>query len=144
MSKSTKTRRLSLAAALKAAHETGAFDAAAEAANETTTEIEGGLSVTKAAKVKTPKTPRFTALDPARTAWILRNARPAVSSCLCGCGGTTKGRFQPGHDATLKESLKATIAADDGGDAEIPGTPAAAAADARAALSTFGWDTPAA
>lgn len=25
--------------------------------------------------------------------------------CLCGCGGATKSRFVPGHDATLKSAV---------------------------------------
>lgn len=76
-------------------------------------------------KEKKVKEPRFTPLPVERTAWIAANARPAVSSCLCGCNGTTKGRFVPGHDATLKESLKASAAAGD--------------ENATAALATFGW-----
>lgn len=78
-------------------------------------------------EAKTPKvkTPRFVPLPTDRTAWIAAHARPAVSSCLCGCNGTTKGRFVPGHDATLKESLKASAAAGD--------------ENATAALATFGW-----
>lgn len=87
---------------------------------------------TTAAVVETPavetpkvKAPRFTPLDTDRAAWVAANARPAVSTCLCGCGGSTKGRFVPGHDATLKESLKAGATA--------------GCADSIAALATFGW-----
>lgn len=29
----------------------------------------------------------------------------ASSSCLCGCGGVTGGRFVPGHDSKLKSAL---------------------------------------
>lgn len=80
-------------------------------------------------KTKKAKEPRFTALPEDRVLWIAQHARPAVSSCLCGCGGTTKGRFMPGHDATLKESLKAGTKSED-----------IVIADAsRAALETFGW-----
>lgn len=71
------------------------------------------------------KEPRWTPLPEDRTAWIAAHARPAISACLCGCGGTTKGRFVPGHDATLKESLKVTAEAGN--------------QDAQAALATFGW-----
>jgi hypothetical protein len=60
--------------------------------------------------------------------WVAENARPRESSCLCGCGGLTKTRFVPGHDALLKRSLAAT--------AESKG---AAAKHAKAALETFGW-----
>lgn len=75
---------------------------------------------TPAEPVVETKKSKWEALDADRLAWVTENARPAVSTCLCGCGGTTKGRFVPGHDATLKEALKATP----GGDA---------------ALATFGW-----
>lgn len=71
------------------------------------------------------KAPRFTPLEAERAAWVAANARPAVSTCLCGCGGTTKGRFVPGHDATLKEALKAGV---------MQGCEAS-----KAALATFGW-----
>lgn len=71
---------------------------------------------------KARKTKEWPALDAARASWVAENARPAVAPCLCGCGGTTKGRFVPGHDATLKETLKAT-------DSDV----------ARQALATFGW-----
>jgi hypothetical protein len=71
------------------------------------------------------KTPRWTPLPADQTAWIAAHARPAISNCLCGCGGTTKGRFVPGHDATLKESLKVSAAAGD--------------ENAATALATFGW-----
>ena len=68
---------------------------------------------------------RFPALTGERLAFVVANARPAVSRCLCGCGGTTKGRFVPGHDATLKEHLRAGAKA--------------GCADSKAALKTFGW-----
>ena len=33
--------------------------------------------------------------------------KPApTGTCLCGCGGTTKSRFAPGHDAKLKGKLR--------------------------------------
>lgn len=88
--------------------------------------------VAPAKAVPTPKavTPP---LDTAQAKAILRNARPAVAYCLCGCEGLTKGRFVPGHDAKLKSRLAATVA---------DGTPAAATAAADA-LVAFGWDTPA-
>lgn len=78
---------------------------------------------------KVPKAPRWTALPADRAAWIAANARPAIASCLCGCGETTKGRFFPGHDATLKETLKVTVESGD----------KASKASATAALATFGW-----
>jgi len=37
-------------------------------------------------------------------------ARPAVAPCMCGCEETTKGRFFPGHDATLKRDLAKAVA----------------------------------
>ncbi len=87
---------------------------------------------TKPAVTKTETTeakkPRWTAMDAKTAAWVAANARPAESDCLCGCGGKTKGRFVPGHDALLKETLKATAAA--GGEA---------GKSAQAALATFGW-----
>lgn len=80
-------------------------------------------------KPKKEKTARFGPIEVGdRLSWIEDNARPAVSRCLCGCKETTKGRFFPGHDATLKEELKATVRA--GGEA---------APHARAILATFGW-----
>lgn len=71
---------------------------------------------------------RFPALDAERMAWVEANARPAISPCLCGCGELTKSRFAPGHDATLKEQLKNTVAA--GGESgEL----------AQSAIQKFGW-----
>lgn len=90
----------------------------------------GAAAKTETAPVETPaepkvKEPRFPALDTERAAWVAKHARPAISTCLCGCGGTTKGRFVPGHDATLKEALKTGAAAGD--------------KSSIAALATFGW-----
>jgi len=76
----------------------------------------------------TTKTARFSALTTEQAKAIATTARPAVNPCLCGCGETTKGRFFPGHDATLKETLKVTAAGS-----------GAAATHAKAALATFGW-----
>ena len=45
----------------------------------------------------TPKDPK-PKVQPKATA-----AQP--KQCLCGCGGPTKGRFRPGHDARLKGIL---------------------------------------
>lgn len=84
---------------------------------------------TTSKKDKTPKPPRFVAMDAAAAAAIAATARPAINPCLCGCGQTTKGRFFPGHDALLKERLKATIATGDD----------AAKASATAAVAIFGW-----
>lgn len=92
-----------------------------------------GDSATKNNDVATPtvepeakvKEPRFPALPAERAAWVAKHARPAISHCLCGCGGTTKGRFVPGHDATLKESLKTGAST--------------GCKDSIAALKTFGW-----
>lgn len=58
-----------------------------------------------------------------------QNARPALAPCLCGCGNTTKGRFFPGHDATLKSALTTTVKS---------GSPAAKVRAARV-LVAFGW-----
>lgn len=68
-------------------------------------------------------------LDAATAAWVQAHARPAVGLCLCGCGSETKGRFFPGHDALLKERLRATVELAEG----------EAKASAEAALATFGW-----
>jgi hypothetical protein len=84
--------------------------------------VEAKPAAKKAAKAKTP---RFIPLPTDRAAWVAANARPAIAPCLCGCGGTTKGRFMPGHDATLKEQLKAGAAAGDAASTQ--------------ALATFGW-----
>lgn len=43
--------------------------------------------------------------------WLHQHARAAKSPCLCGCGELTASRFAPGHDARLKERLKATLVA---------------------------------
>lgn len=91
----------------------------------------------KPAVVETPvveetpkvKAPRFTPIEADTLAWIAAHARPAVSPCLCGCGEQTKSRFFPGHDATLKERLKATVANGDD----------ASKATAEATLAVFGW-----
>lgn len=80
-----------------------------------------------APKAKTPKTPP---LSPEAAAWVAEHARPAVATCLCGCGGETKGRFVPGHDALLKRDLAVT--------AEHADTPETREL-AKAALLTFGW-----
>lgn len=56
-------------------------------------------------------------------------ARPKLAPCMCGCGNATKGRFFPGHDATLKAALHVTVAV---------GTPAARK-HAEIALERFGW-----
>lgn len=53
----------------------------------------------------------------------------SVKECLCGCGGSPKGRFLPGHDAKLKGRLKKEALGDD---AEI-----ATAAVKR--LASLGW-----
>ena len=72
---------------------------------------------------------RFPVLNEKKAAWVAANARPAMAPCLCGCGTLTKGRFAPGHDATLKVTLSNTAK---------HGTPEAAKL-AKAALKTFGW-----
>lgn len=64
-----------------------------------------------------------------KLAFVRSNARPAETTCLCGCGSPTKGRFSPGHDALLKRSLSCTI--------EL-GTPEDAAV-AKEAQEIFGW-----
>jgi len=64
-----------------------------------------------------------------RLAFVAANARPAKAACLCGCGNETKTRFFPGHDATLKRDLAATVA---------HGTEEAQA-EAKIALAKFGW-----
>lgn len=97
-------------------------------ASKTQTTTKTAATTTAAATKpadKKAKTPRFPALPAERAAWVAKNARPAISSCLCGCGGSTKGRFVPGHDATLKEALKNGAAAGD--------------ESSKAALATFGW-----
>jgi hypothetical protein len=64
-----------------------------------------------------------------RAAWVAANARPKNAPCLCGCGGLTKTRFVPGHDALLKRDLVAT---EERGDKK-------AKAATKAARETFGW-----
>lgn len=81
------------------------------------------------ATVARATTTRWTALDAEAVTVIRDRARPALAPCLCGCGETTKGRFYPGHDATLKETLKATIVRGEGDAPEI----------AREAMAGMGW-----
>lgn len=82
---------------------------------------------TETTETETPvvKEPKHAALDADRAAWVAANARPAISTCLCGCGGTTKGRFVPGHDAKLKVALETGVAA--------------GCENSIAAMATFGW-----
>jgi hypothetical protein len=80
-------------------------------------------------KTKTKAPLHKTPLSADAAAQVAAVARPAVSPCLCGCKETTKGRFYPGHDAILKERLKATTESKN----------EEAAASATAALATFGW-----
>lgn len=87
-------------------------------------------------ETETPvKEPRFVALTDEEAAWVEAHARPAASPCLCGCGELTKGRFVPGHDARLKERLRATL----GERKDTPAGSAKAQKAAKAALETFGW-----
>ena len=51
----------------------------------------------------TPATPESKAKDKPK-ARSAPKVQPA-NQCLCGCGGTTKSRFLPGHDARLKGIL---------------------------------------
>ena len=96
-----------------------AADVNDDVANDETTEEE------------TPKVkkPRWQPLDADTAAWVAAHARPAVSRCLCGCGESTKGRFFPGHDATLKMQLQASLQSDD----------EQVVANAQAAIGIFGW-----
>ena len=87
-----------------------------------------------ASKTTSTKTDRFVPLTDAEARWVAENARPAESPCLCGCGNLTKGRFFPGHDALLKERLRATI-----GERGGKGGSKKAQAAAKQALATFGW-----
>lgn len=82
----------------------------------------------KARKAKAKTNGHLQPLSAAEARWVRDHARPALSLCLCGCGGESKTRFVPGHDAQLKSRLAKT--------AEGKG---AAAKDARDALATFGW-----
>lgn len=66
-----------------------------------------------------------------RLAFVVENARPAQTPCLCGCGELTKGRFFPGHDAVLKTRLAATVERGSAEDAAL----------AMSALASFGWET---
>lgn len=72
---------------------------------------------------------KFDALSAAQAKSLADNARPALAPCMCGCGEVTKGRFYPGHDATLKAALNVTVSS---------GSPAAKKQAARA-LTNFGW-----
>ena len=38
--------------------------------------------------------------------------KTSVNTCLCGCGGTTRGTFKPGHDARMVSQLVAVVKAD--------------------------------
>lgn len=86
-------------------------------------------TVTDPPVAKKPKAPKWDVMDTDRAVWVAQHARPAVALCLCGCGGTTKGRFAPGHDATLKAQLAVTATTGTG----------KAKTNAEAALVTFGW-----
>lgn len=68
-------------------------------------------------------------IEETRLAFVVANARPALGKCLCGCESLTKGRFFPGHDATLKRDLAATV---------LHGTEEAKT-QAQEALGKFGW-----
>lgn len=35
-----------------------------------------------------------------------------LNACLCGCGGSTRGTFQPGHDARMVSQLVAVVVAE--------------------------------
>lgn len=87
----------------------------------------------KTAAVKTTekkaKVAKWTPFTDAEATEADRVARPAIAACLCGCGTMTKSRFAPGHDATHKERIKATI---------LHGTPKAKVA-AASAQAKFGW-----
>lgn len=82
-------------------------------------------------EAKTPKakTPKWQPLDADTAAWVAVHARPATSPCLCGCGNETKGRFFPGHDATLKMKLQASLQSDNSDVVQ----------NATVALAKFGW-----
>ena len=80
------------------------------------------------------KEPRFLPLTDEESVWVAAHARPASAPCLCGCGELTKGRFFPGHDARLKERLRATL-----GERDTDAGSDEAQANAQAALATFGW-----
>lgn len=47
------------------------------------------------------------AIDEATTE--VKNTKPKLNHCLCGCGGTTRKTFAPGHDARLKGWMLANI-----------------------------------
>lgn len=95
-------------------------------------ELEAALAAATTTKAKTTKQDKQKAhaMETGdRLAFVVANARPATTSCLCGCGGSTKTRFVPGHDALLKRDLAATAA---------HGTDEAKA-QAQTALAVFGW-----
>lgn len=75
------------------------------------------------------ETNQFDPIELDRLKQIAANARPAKAPCMCGCGNETKGRFFPGHDATLKAALHITTES---------GT-AAQKRQAKIALANFGW-----
>jgi hypothetical protein len=75
------------------------------------------------------ETKQFDALSATEAKTIADNARPANAPCMCGCGGLTKGRFFPGHDATLKSALNVTVKTGS----------KAARKQAERALANFGW-----
>lgn len=116
-----------IAAAEKAAVKAAEAAAAAEAEKVATEKAAVKAAAKEAKRIETLTTH---AIEGDSLQWIVDNARPAVSACLCGCGETTKGRFFPGHDALLKRTLQATIETGD----------EAAVTLANQALATFGWD----
>jgi predicted nuclease with RNAse H fold len=59
----------------------------------------------------------------------LNNPGVASRDCRCGCGGRTRGRFMPGHDAKLRSRLLKAIRGSDHTEAEA----------ARAEFAALGW-----
>jgi hypothetical protein len=92
--------------------------------------LKGEVEAANNKAARGPKKASRPPLDLEEATWVAANARPASSSCLCGCKETTKGRFAPGHDAILKTRLHTTAEGDNAETAEL----------ANAALVTFGWD----
>lgn len=93
-----------------------------------TDETEAPARTRRAAPPRTapPAPARRTAAPPASK----RASTGDLNECMCGCGGETKSRFRPGHDATLKSRLI---------NQALEGATAKERATAEKRIATLGW-----
>lgn len=106
MTQQTATPRKGTKAA-RIASETALWTRIGEIATDEETKTEAKANLARlAAESAGPRV--WEPLAEGQLSKIAAIARPAESPCICGCGGKTKGRFVPGHDAVLKARLKAT------------------------------------